>query len=106
VALATGKVSAGIVPARARAPAPHGDGLAAYAFDLGEGFGLAVMPDFDHAGSDQDDGAYRRSRRQGDVAIRGRQIGMDAAHTRCDHESQDSEQQAHGESEQGQQESY
>jgi len=80
--------------------------LTADPFDLGQGFGLVVMPDFDHAGSDQDDGAYRRSRRQGDVAIRGRQIGMDATHSGCDDKSQDSEQQAHGESEQGQQESY
>jgi hypothetical protein len=31
---------------------------------------------------------------------------MDAAHSGCDHESQDSQQQAHGESQQGQQKSY
>jgi hypothetical protein len=89
------------VPARARAPAPHGDGLTADSFDLGKGFGLAVVADFDHAGRGQRDGSDCCRGRERDMAIGGAHIGRDTAQTRCDHDCQNAEQQAHGEREQG-----
>ena len=73
--------------------------LTADPLNFGQGFGLAVVADFDYAGCDQDDGAHRRRYRERNIAIRGCHVGMKAAQARCDHESQDAEQQAQGESE-------
>ena len=68
--------------------APHGR-LAADAFDLGQGFGLAVVADFHYAGRDEGGGAHHRRHRKSDVVISYRHVGMESAQARFDHDSDD-----------------
>lgn len=60
------------------------------AFNMGQGFGLAVVADFDYGGGDKGYGAHRGCNRERDVAVRSRHVGMQSAHPRSDHDPYDS----------------